>query len=54
MVAVSRNVVEPFTKVQDLEERNNSVFKRRRRNIEELQAGLDALEDGQFSENDAV
>ena len=54
VVAVSRNVVECITKVQELEERNNSVFKRRRRNIEELQAGLDALEDGELSENDAV
>ena len=54
MVAVSRNVVEPITKVQDLEERNSSVFKRGRRNIKELQSGLDALEDGQLSENDAV
>ena len=54
VVAVSTNVVEHITKVQELEERNNSVFKRRRRNIEELQAGLDALEDGELSENDAV
>ena len=54
LVEDSRNVVERITKVQELEERNNAVFKRRRRNMEELQAGLDALEDGELSENDAV
>ena len=34
VVEVSRNVLEQITKVQELEERINSVFKRRRRNME--------------------
>ena len=51
VVAISNNVVETIANVQELEERNGPAFKRRRKNIEELEEGLKALEDGEISED---
>ena len=51
VVAISNNVVETIANVQELEERNGPAFKRRRKNIEELEEGLKALEDGEIYED---
>jgi hypothetical protein len=47
---ISKNVVETIALHQEREERNVSVYERRRRNIEELNQGLRALEEGKIDE----